>query len=70
MANEKAEVGTIFVCGACGKTARWRYGFDDKNVNDPERSPGWDESCAMHSVLCHEAKTPDGRFRAVETRGE
>ncbi len=39
-----AQPGTIYVCGACGKTARDTY-------NGPR---GWDESCMMNAVLCHD----------------
>lgn len=41
---ERAPAGTVFVCGACGKTARKRWG-------QVERTPGWDESCSMNAVL-------------------
>lgn len=41
----------VWVCGACGKTSRTRYGFNaaDQSV----ASPGWDESCMLNAVLCH-----------------
>lgn len=45
-----APTGAIWVCGACGKTSKDRYG-------DPDSS--WDESCMMNSVLCHEKKRFD-----------
>jgi hypothetical protein len=51
--NKRAPEGSVYVCGACGKVSRWRYGVDDKNRNDA--TPGWDESCAMHCVLVSEA---------------
>lgn len=68
--TEIAPDGQVWVCGACGKTSRTRYGFDDddKNVCDP----GWDESCMLNSTLCHEAslvRTKGGRVthaKAVE----
>lgn len=43
----------IWVCTACGKTSKDRYG-------DPGSS--WDESCMLNSILCHADKriTPDG----------
>lgn len=62
--NAKAKPEHIWICAACGKQARWRYGFDDKNVNDPERSAGWDESCVMRATLCHKDKK-DGLWQAV-----
>ncbi len=55
MANERAREGTIFVCGASGKSARWRYGWDDKQKHDPETSPGWDSSCVSGATLCLES---------------
>lgn len=38
----KAPEGTIWICPACGKSARDRYG-------------AWDVSCAMWAVLCVES---------------
>lgn len=43
-----AKPGTIWVCGACGKTSRDRYWGD-------ELSPSWDESCFLNAMLCDEA---------------
>lgn len=48
--DRHAADGTIWVCGACGKTAKDRYGIEG------EHSPGWDESCMLNAVLCHEKK--------------
>lgn len=50
-ASRIAPPGTIWVCAACGKTARDRY-------DDP--SP-WDESCFMHAVLCHVPRGSNGQ---------
>lgn len=36
--------GTVYVCSACGKTSKNKYGAKD--------AAGWDESCTMHAVLC------------------
>lgn len=48
----------VWVCAACGKTSRSRYGFD---VNgDRVASGGWDESCMMNAVLCHAPRGLDG----------
>jgi len=41
-----APPGRIWVCGACGKTTLDKYGGDR----------GWDESCMLNAVLCHEHK--------------
>lgn len=46
-----APPGTIWVCAMCGKTARDRF--------DAPR--GWDESCMMNSVLCHEPRGSNGQ---------
>lgn len=45
-----APEGAIWVCGACGKTHHDQYGIEGNG------SPGWDESCALNAVLCHEKK--------------
>lgn len=50
----------IWVCAACGKTSRDRYG---------DGTSGWDESCALHAILCHEASVerhPDGRVKYAQ----
>jgi hypothetical protein len=41
----------VWVCGACGKTSRTRYGFDKQNKNVCDR--GWDASCMCNAVLCY-----------------
>lgn len=41
-----APEGTIWVCRMCGKTARDSY----------NGRGGWDESCMLNAVLCHEKK--------------
>lgn len=48
MPNEIAPQGAVFVCGACGKRSRDKYGTAaiDKM---------WDSSCMLHAVLCDEA---------------
>ena len=59
MTDERiAPAGAVWVCGACGKTARDRYGIEG------EHSRGWDESCMLNAVLCDEAsikRTDQGR---------
>jgi hypothetical protein len=57
MRDRIAPAGTIWVCGACGKTSRDRYGDAD--------SRGWDSSCMLHAVLCHEERK-DGVWQAVK----
>lgn len=46
--NETAKDDEVFVCSACGKRSKDRYG----NLKIDQ---GWDESCMLHSVLCQEA---------------
>jgi len=54
MSERIAPTGTIWVCGACGKTAKDRYG---------DTGSSWDESCMLNAVLCHEHKKFDDRGR-------
>jgi hypothetical protein len=71
MSNHIAPEGQIYVCGACGKTSRTRYGFfSDGTARGADFMPdgsrvserGWDESCMMHAVLCYAGGLP---WRAV-----
>lgn len=39
--------GTLYVCEACGKTS-------PTQAPTHHSSPGWDESCMLHSILCRE----------------
>jgi len=48
--------GQIWVCGACGKTSKYRYA--------DERGGMWDSSCMTWAVLCFEDKV-DGKWQAV-----
>jgi len=57
-----APKGTIWICGACGKRSRTRFGFD-KEGRRASVSAGWDESCMLNAVLCHD--DPVGEPRAV-----
>ncbi len=45
-----APAGTIWVCAACGKTSRDRFG---------DKGSEWDESCMLNSVLCEETMRPN-----------
>jgi hypothetical protein len=40
----------VWVCGACGKASRTKYGFDE--AGNRCASYGWDESCMMNATLC------------------
>lgn len=52
MSEERmAPDGAVWICGACGKTSKDRYG-DGKSM--------WDESCMLHAVLVHEASVKRG----------
>ncbi len=47
--NNVAPTGQVFVCGACGKRSRDRYG-------DQAISRWWDSSCMLNAILCYEDK--------------
>jgi hypothetical protein len=53
--DQTAPEGQVFVCGACGRVAKTRYGMKD-------------DSCILWATLCHEEKNPDGTYRAVEEK--
>ena len=66
--NETAPKGQVFMCTACGKRARDRYGFDAIDY-------GYDESCMMHAQLFPEdeaavwkKKFQDAQFADKETQ--
>lgn len=58
-----ADPGTVWVCGACGKRARSRYGFDENNKSTA-LDRGWDASCILNAILC--VDSPILPWRAVE----
>jgi len=53
--DRMAPAGAIWVCAACGKSAKDRYGIEG------EHSRGWDESCMLNAVLYREVKGFDSR---------
>jgi hypothetical protein len=59
--NQTAKKGQVFVCGACGKRSKDKYG--DQAIDE-----GWDVSCSMHAILCKEdsIKLKDGRAVKAE----
>lgn len=64
MSNEKAPEGMVYVCAACGKVSRYRYGFapDNSDYDSTGRkysSAGWDESCMMNAELAKVADLPE-----------
>jgi hypothetical protein len=58
MANEVAKPGFVFVCLACGKRSRDKYGDDPIDA-------GWDESCMLHAEELAESRLvlPEGGGR-------
>jgi len=58
MSNIKAKKGEVFVCSACGKRSKDKYG---DNMIDR----GWDVSCMMNSVLCDEKSIKLKKGRVV-----
>jgi hypothetical protein len=57
MSERIAPDGQVWVCLACGKTARDRFGLEP-------HANGWDESCMLNAALCYEDKltrSEDGR---------
>lgn len=45
--NQVAAQGQVFVCGACGKQSKDKYG-------EQMIGRGWDVSCMLNAVLCKE----------------
>lgn len=57
-----APEGAIFVCKACGKTAKDICGGKDASY-------GWDVSCSLNALLCDEKsieRDENGRVTKVE----
>lgn len=46
--NRIAPEGQVYVCNACGKRSKDLYGKQKIDF-------WWDESCAIHAVLCYES---------------
>jgi len=62
MSNSIAPEGQVFVCCACGKRSKDKYG-------DHPIDLGWDASCMMHAILVHEDTInigPNGRVIRAE----
>lgn len=62
--NEVAKEGFVFVCGACGKRSKDRFGFQ-------KIDRGWDESCMLNSDQYPEAALEfgsNGRVVRIEER--
>lgn len=60
--TDRTPDGQVWICYACGKKSRTRYGFDATGAR-ASISPGWDESCMMNAVLVYDAASPP--YRAV-----
>lgn len=63
-AFEMAPPGTIYVCGACGKTHV--HPFERVRADERPQSDGWDESCFLHRVLCYWPRVEGAPWQAVE----
>ena len=59
--NEVAPEGQIFVCMACGKMSKDKYG-------DQQISQGWDASCMLNSALFEETELVIKNNRVVEIK--
>lgn len=60
--SKEAPEGTVWVCTACGKRSRDKYGDDAVDK-------GWDVSCFLHAVLCDESSLQfgeDGRVTKAD----
>jgi len=63
MGNQTAGAGEVFVCSACGKRSRDRYGFQAID-------PGWDVSCALNAVLCDESSLVMENGRIIKAQAK
>lgn len=59
--ENQASEGTIWVCAACGKTAKNRV------PGKPGAMPGWDESCMLKAVLVYDDRTLQRNHRGYAT---
>lgn len=57
----------VWVCGACAKTSRTKYGFDEAGHRCASTS--WDESCMMNAYLCWR-RQKNGAWMSIETSQE
>jgi len=59
--NQLAKEGQVFVCGACGKRSKDRYGEEAIDL-------GWDVSCAVSAILCDKKSIgmKDGRVISAD----
>ncbi len=56
--NIVAPEGQLWICAACGKRSKDRYG-------DQAIDRSWDVSCTLNAVLCYEEKNEEGKYVAV-----
>lgn len=61
MSEPFAPEGKIYVCTACGKTARGLYGT--------KADYGWDESCMLNAVLANESDLVRENGRVIQVNG-
>lgn len=56
--NKRAPEGQMWLCTACGRKSKDRYG-------DEALERGWDESCMLNAVLVYDQPI-DGLWKIVE----
>ena len=58
MANKVAPEGQIWVCAACGKRSKDKYG-------EQPIDQGWDVSCMLNAVLVYKKPNEEGLYIPV-----
>lgn len=58
----------VYVCCACGKLSKTRYGFDDKHQS--QATIGWDVSCSMNASLYKRAQLTIENGRVINIQGD
>lgn len=66
--DQIAPEGFIYVCHACGKTSKDRYGYNKKYPG--ETSYGWDASCYMYSKMYKKSQLEYDEFKKVSKINE
>jgi hypothetical protein len=52
-----------WICMACGKKSRTKYGFDENNISCCDH--GWDVSCAMNAELIKKEELKDLKMVSI-----
>ena len=63
MSNKIAPEGSVYVCLACGKRSKDKYGDDPINS-------GWDVSCVLNSEVFKESQLEIVKNRVVKVSDE